>query len=104
MEEKSVIAFYELRKKGAEKFRWKTAANFVDDEYGSGAICRNIFYFDVDAEVLEKDIKFMMKYNKKFRIDVSREIQNGANYLFISNVVGFPIWGKGLISEDLLNN
>lgn len=102
MEQKSVISFYEIKFNGAEKWRWQRAESFVYDNYGRGAICRNIYGYDVDADTLKKDIKLMLKHYSVFRADIAKEIRNGANYMFIKPTIGDSVWGKGLVYEDFL--
>ena len=96
MEDKSVIVFYRLATECWQDMTWEEADEYVGKHYGREAICRNVGHTPIEPEILAECVPFWLLNDVEFRALVKREREFGANFLFVSPVVGAPIWGLSL--------
>ena len=101
MSEKSFLTLYSLEVTGVDELELEEANRFVKDNYGTKAICRNIFEFKVPAEVLAEEIEALLEINDDLRRDIGREKMTGSNYIFVQPPNQPAQWGKPLDSIDL---
>ena len=91
---KSVIAFYEIRGNGIAKSDFQKAWTRVVNESPKTISCRTVFHFDINVTELLNRVNELKESDDELLQDIlDQHHHNGANFMFVSPVVGAPIDG-----------
>ena len=99
----STVELYWIDSPDVDHLTAEEALSFVKENYGKAAVCRNILEFQITYEELTQNFEIMIKTDRKLRDDMIKEIETGANYMFIRSEGEPLLFGKPLSEIEFIS-